>query len=100
MSKNGNVQKNANLIWDIATGLGGLYKEHEYGNVILPLTVIKRFDDILESTHKQVLAILTQKKGLGPDMLDKYLKKTTGHQFYNTSRYTFKSLLEDAPNIK
>ena len=100
MAKNGNVQKNANLIWDIATGLGGLYKEHEYGNVILPLTVIKRFDDILEATHNQVLAVLAQKKGLGADMLDKYLKRTTGHQFYNTSRYTFKTLLEDAPNIK
>lgn len=100
MAKNGNVQKNANLIWDIATGLGGLYKEHEYGNVILPLTVIKRFDDILESTHNQVLAVLSQKKGLGADMLDKYLKRTTGHQFYNKSRYTFKTLLEDAPNIK
>lgn len=100
MAKNGNVQKNANLIWDIATGLGGLYKEHEYGNVILPLTVIKRFDDILEATHDQILAVLAQKKGLGADMLDKYLKRTTGHQFYNTSRYTFKTLLEDAPNIK
>ena len=100
MAKNGNIQKNANLIWDIATGLGGLYKEHEYGNVILPLTVIKRFDDILEATHNQVLAVLAQKKGLGADMLDKYLKRTTGHQFYNTSRYTFKTLLEDAPNIK
>lgn len=100
MAKNGNVQKNANLIWDIATGLGGLYKEHEYGNVILPLTVIKRFDDILESTHEKVMAILTQKKGLGSDMLDLYLKRTTGHQFYNTSKFTFKSLLEDAPNIK
>jgi type I restriction enzyme M protein len=100
MAKNGNIQKNANLIWDIATGLGGLYKEHEYGNVILPLTVIKRFDDILEASHNQVLAVLAQKKGLGADMLDKYLKRTTGHQFYNTSRYTFKTLLEDAPNIK
>lgn len=100
MAKNGNVQKNANLIWDIATGLSGLYKEHEYGNVILPLTVIKRFDDILEETHDKVMAVLTQKKGLGSDMLDLYLKRTTGHQFYNTSRFTFKSLLEDAPNIK
>lgn len=42
-----NIQEKANLIWEIATHLVGLYKPHEYGKVILPMTVLKRFDDAL-----------------------------------------------------
>ena len=50
-----NIQEKANLIWDIATHLYGEYKPHEYGKVILPMTVIKRFDDCLKSTKKAVV---------------------------------------------
>ena len=50
-----NIQEKASLIWEVATHLSGLYKEHEYGKVILPLTVIRRFDCILSDTKDAVL---------------------------------------------
>ena len=52
---NKNIQEKANLIWQIATHLVGLYKPHEYGKVILPFTVLKRFQDALKPTKKDVL---------------------------------------------
>lgn len=52
---NKNIQEKANLIWEIATNLYGLYKPHEYGKVILPMTVIKRFDDALKDTKEEVV---------------------------------------------
>ena len=54
---NTNVQEKANLIWNIATHLVGQYKPHEYGRVILPMTVIKRFDDSLKGTKAKVLEV-------------------------------------------
>lgn len=50
-----NIQEKANLIWEIATLLVGLFKPHEYGKVILPMTVLKRFDDALAPTKAAVL---------------------------------------------
>ena len=50
-----NIQEKANLIWEIATHLVGLFKPHEYGKVILPMTVLKRFDDALASTKQKVV---------------------------------------------
>ena len=50
-----NVQEKANLIWAIADKLVGVYKPHEYGNVILPMCVIKRFEDTLAPTREKVL---------------------------------------------
>ena len=55
---NANVQAKANLIWETATHLFGEYKPHEYGRVILQMTVIKRFDDSLKKTKKDVLAMV------------------------------------------
>lgn len=52
---NTNVQEKANLIWEIATHLYGEYKPHEYGKVILPMTVIKRFHDTLAETRDAVI---------------------------------------------
>ena len=54
---NANIQEKANLIWEIATHLVGFYKPHEYGKVILPMTVLKRFDDALAATKDQVLPL-------------------------------------------
>lgn len=53
MSLTSNVTEKANLLWNIAEKLTGSYKPHEYGLVILPLTVIRRFDCILEPTHEK-----------------------------------------------
>lgn len=50
-----NIQEKANLIWAIADKLVGVYKPHEYGNVILPMCVIKRFEDTLAPTKQAVL---------------------------------------------
>lgn len=52
---NKNIQEKANLIWNIADVLRGLYKPHEYGKVILPFTILKRFDDALKETKADVV---------------------------------------------
>jgi phosphate:Na+ symporter len=54
---NTNIQEKATLIWEIATHLVGLYKPHEYGKVILPMTVLKRFDDALAPTKAAVVEL-------------------------------------------
>ena len=95
------VGKNANdtaaLIWSVADDLVGAYKPHEYGLVILPMTVIKRFHDCLLPTHQAVLD--TYKKVEKLAVKDGFLKKTSGYQFYNTSPFTFKTLIADPENI-
>lgn len=96
-----NVREKANLIWEIATHLYGEYKPHEYGRVILPMTVIKRFDDCLKDTKDAVLKMvktLDERKVEG-QARDAILKRTAKYDFYNTSKFTFKSLLGDSENI-
>lgn len=99
MSLSVNINEKANLIWAIADKLTGVYKPHEYGKVILPLTVIRRFDCILADTKQ---AVLDKHNNMSSDMpmRDKFLKKASGYEFYNTSKYTFESLLDDAYNIE
>lgn len=99
MSLSANVNEKANLIWAIADKLTGVYKPHEYGKVILPLTVIRRFDCILTDTKQ---AVLDKHNSMAEDfpMREQFLKKTSGYEFYNTSKYTFESLLDDANNIE
>lgn len=98
MSLSSNVNDKANLIWAIADKLTGVYKPHEYGEVILPLTVIRRFDCILSATKKAVLEKFEQIKDL--PMRDVLLRNVSGYQFYNTSKYTFERLLDDPDNIE
>lgn len=76
MSINGNINQKANLIWSIADVLTGTYKPHEYGEVILPMMVIKRFDCILEDTKEAVLKKLPEVSNL--PMKDIFLKKASG----------------------
>ena len=95
------VGKNANdtaaLIWSVADDLVGAYKPHEYGLVILPMTVIKRFHDCLLPTHQTVLD--TYKKVEKLAVKDGFLRKASGYQFYNTSPFTFKTLIADPESI-
>lgn len=98
MSLSTNVSEKASLIWAIADKLTGVYKPHEYGEVILPLTVIRRFDCILADTKKAVLAKYEQVQKLPTK--DIFLKKASGRDFYNTSKYTFEKLLDDPDNIE
>ena len=94
-----NVQEKANLIWAIADKLVGVYKPHEYGKVILPMCVIKRFSDALLSTKEAVLAKNEELKNKGIEVKDGFLRRVSQHLFYNTSKYTFEKLLSDEYNI-
>lgn len=99
-----NIQEKANLIWEIATHLYGEYKPHEYGKVILPMTVIKRFDDALKDTKKAVVDKVKEldnlpKPVVGPAR-DAILKATAKHDFYNFSKFDFAGLIADSENIK
>lgn len=95
-----NVQKQANLIWNVADILRGLYKPHEYGKVILPMTVIKRLHDTLLLTREHVLEVAKQTDNMNDTMRTKFLEKASGFSFYNTSSYTFDTLLADPTNIE
>jgi type I restriction enzyme M protein len=92
-----NINEKANLIWAIADKLTGSYKPHEYGEVILPLTVIRRFDCILEKTKE---AVVQKNKELNIAVKDPLLRKVSGHSFYNVSPFTFPKLLDDPDNIE
>ena len=98
MSLSSHINEKANLIWAIADKLTGVYKPHEYGEVILPLTVIRRFDCILADTKETVLKKYEEVKEL--PMRDILLRKASGYQFYNTSKFTFEKLLDDPDNIE
>lgn len=98
MSLSANVSEKAALIWAIADKLTGVYKPHEYGEVILPLTVIRRFDCILADTKDAVLEKFETVKNL--PMRDVLLRKASGKAFYNTSKFTFEQLLDDPDNIE
>jgi len=93
------VNEKANLIWSVADKLTGVYKPHEYGDVILPLTVLKRFDSVLADTKKKVLEA-SKKYPKTFAQRDFILKETSGQNFYNTSEYDFKKLLDDPANIE
>lgn len=99
---NVNVQEKANLIWDIATHLVGVYKPHEYGKVILPMTVIKRFDDSLKETKEQVIEMAKKLDETGVEGMarDGILKQISKRAFYNTSKFDFETLLADSMNIQ
>ena len=86
------------MIWNVADMLRGPFKPHEYGLVILPMTVVKRFHDCLLPTHQAVLDTYEKVKKL--QVIDGFLQKASGYQFYNTSRFTFETLLADPDNIE
>ena len=96
-----NIQEKANLIWEIATHLVGLFKPHEYGKVILPMTVLKRFDDALAPTKDAVVQMAEKlnKMTVEGEARDGILCKTAGYPFYNTSKFDFKRLVADPDNI-
>ncbi|WP_270578098.1 type I restriction-modification system subunit M [Caldibacillus thermoamylovorans] len=93
-----NIQEKANLIWSIADSIRGLYKPHQYGEVILPMTVIKRFHDTLLPTREKVLEVYEKVKHL--EVKDGFLQRASGYVFYNISNFTFDSLLADPDNIE
>ena len=94
-----NIQEKANLIWAIADKLVGTYKPHEYGNVILPMCVIKRFSDTLAATKQKVIEMNKTLDSRGIQVKDGFLRSASGYDFYNVSPFTFEGLLSDAENI-
>ncbi|WP_368909691.1 N-6 DNA methylase [Streptococcus sp. oral taxon 061] len=96
-----NIQKKAALIWGTADILRGLYKPHEYGKVILPMTVIKRLHDTLLPTRESVLETVEKVKTIKVEQIkNRRLSDASGYSFYNTSNFTFDTLLSDAENIE
>lgn len=93
-----NIQEKATVIWNVADMLRGPFKPHEYGLVILPMTVVKRFNDCLMPTHDEVQKTYQNVKHLA--VIDGFLTTASGYQFYNISKFTFDSLLADPQNIE
>jgi len=90
MTNNGHVD----FIWSIAKRLRGAFKQHEYGSIILPLTLLRRLDQVLEPTREQVLAEAAKYEGSGLDP-DRFLKKASGQLFYNASKLSLSKVLAD-----
>lgn len=93
-----NISEKATLIWNVADMLRGPFKPHEYGLVILPMTVVKRFHDCLMPTHTKVLEKYEEIKHF--DVVDGFLTRVSGYQFYNVSKFTFDTLVADPENIE
>lgn len=92
-----------NFIWDICNILRGPYKRNEYRKVILPMTILSRFDSVLEPTKDAVLLEFEKLSGKSELIVQAKLKQITGVDFYNTSKLTLEKLLDDpnqiAPNL-
>lgn len=105
MTDGKNFQEKVNFIWDLADLLRGTYKRNEYQKVILPFTVLKRFDSVLSDSKKDVLEGYNKYKGQFENLehvLKNAAKNNKGRPlgFYNYSKYDFKTLLEDPENIE
>lgn len=93
-----NIQEKSNLIWSIADLIREYYKPHEYGKVILPMCVIKRFNDVLAPTRQKVWDTYDQVKHL--EVIDGFLETASGYKFYNISPFDFQKLCNDATHIE
>jgi len=93
-----NVQEKANMIWNIADIIRGTFKPHEYGKVILPMTVLKRLNDTLLPTKDAVLKTCEEIKDF--EVKEGFLESAAGYPFYNTSPFTFETLLNDPDHIE
>ena len=94
-----NFREKANFIWSVADILRHDYKQSDYGNVILPLTVLRRLDCVMEPTKEKVLDYLPKTKGMGSEAAELLLKKQAKLPFYNKSKYDFKKLVEDPDHL-
>lgn len=94
-----NIKEVANFIWSIADLLRGDYKQSDYGKVILPLTVLRRLDCVLDSSKDDVLKKYEQMKATNIQNLDPILNKVAGYNFHNRSKFDFNKLIADPNNI-
>lgn len=91
------MSKLGNFVWGIADQLRGVYKPHQYGGVILPFTILRRLDCILEPTRDDVRNLAGKYTG---GALDVQVKRKTGLSFYNTSAFDFARILEDPEGLR
>lgn len=91
------MSKLGSFIWSIADQLRGPYRPNQYGTVILPLTILRRLDCILEPDRETVRELAA--KFDNPNRLKVEVKKATGRTFYNTSNFSFSNLLADADGL-
>ena len=89
------VTHEVNFIWSIANKLRGPYKSDKYKDVIIPMTIIRRFECALEETKDKVVKTFKE----NPNYPAKAMYKISGYQFYNTSEYTLKELINDPDHI-
>ncbi len=94
-----NFREKANFIWSVADLLRGDYKQSEYGHVILPLTVLRRLDCVLEPTKEIVFEHLPKVKGLSLDAAEEVLKRKAKLSFYNKSKFDFQKFMADSNDI-
>ncbi len=97
----GGFSEITSFIWSVADLLRGDYKQADYGKVILPLTVLRRLDCVLEKTKAKVLVKHDElKKAKHPEgTIDKMLLRASGTNFYNTSKLDFEKLRGDPNHI-
>jgi len=93
-----NFSEKVSFIWSIADLIRDVFKRGKYQDVILPFTVLRRIDCVLEPTKDRVLETHRKLKGK-LENLDPQLRRASKFAFYNTSRFTFERLLADAPNL-
>ena len=86
-----------NFVWSIADQLRGVYKPHQYGNVILPFTILRRLDAILSPSRDEIRALAAKHDG---SVLDMKVRQATGLRFYNTSQFDFAKLIADPEGLK
>ncbi len=94
-----NFREKANFIWSIADLLRGQYKQADYGKVILPLTVLRRLDFVLQPTKASVLEAYEKHKDKKPEILEPILNNASKFKFHNHSKFDFNKLAEDHNNI-
>ena len=92
-------KEKANLIWAVADLLRGDYKQADYGKVILPMTVLRRLDCVLEPSKQRVLDFLPKVEKMSQAAIDATLNKIAGFNFHNRSQFNFKKLVADPNNI-
>lgn len=89
------ITKEANFIWGIANKLRGAYMPDKYGDVIIPMTIIRRFECVLEPTKEQVLKTYEKDKNYPA----RAMYRISGKQFYNTSKYDLNELCNDPDHL-
>lgn len=94
-----NFGEKVSFIWSVADLLRGPYRPNQYKDVMLPMTVLRRLDCVLEPTKEKVAAKLESLEGGKVKNVDPLLCRVTGVPFFNTSRYTFEKLKGEPDNI-